>query len=83
MNAAQPQPNRAARRRAERQRRNGDKIVAAIKAGRPVVGLTGACSDCTATGSLTPLPSGAVLGEVWHLPGCPAAAGVVEWRPAS
>lgn len=75
--------NRAARRRAERQHRNGLKIVAAIEAGRPVVGLTGACSDCSATGSLTPLPSGAVLGEVWHAKGCPAAAGVTKWRPAS
>ncbi|UGT94855.1 hypothetical protein KN246_15810 [Mycobacterium intracellulare] len=74
---------RAARRRAERQRRNGLKIVAAIGAGRPVVGLTDACADCNANGSLTPLPGGAVLGEVWHAHGCPAAAGVTKWRPAS
>jgi hypothetical protein len=75
--------NRAARRRAERQRRNGDKILAAIRAGRSVVGLTDACADCGASGSLTPLKGGLVLGEVFHEAGCPAAAGVVEWRPAS
>lgn len=53
------------------------------KSRRPVVGLTDACADCRATGSLTPLPSGAVLGEVFHDPGCPAARGIVDWRPAS
>lgn len=40
---------RAARRRAERQRRNGLKIVAAIGAGRPVVGLTDAAPIATRT----------------------------------
>lgn len=73
--------NRAARRRAERQRRNGLKIVAAINAGRPVVGLTGACSDCGATGSLTPA-GGVVVGQVFHEYGCPAGRGITDWRPA-
>ncbi len=74
--------NRAARRRADRQRRNGLKILAAIDAGRRVDGLVGACSDCGATGSLTPV-GGVVVGQVFHDYGCPAAAGTVEWRPAS
>jgi hypothetical protein len=75
--------NRAARRRAERQRRNGRRIVDAISAGRRVVGLTGACSDCGATGALQPLGDGRVLGEVFHDAGCPAANGVVSWRPTA
>lgn len=76
------QPNRAARRRAERAaRKSATAILNAIDRGRPVVGLTGACSDCGATGSLTPISAGQVLAEVWHDPSCPAARGVVAWRP--
>jgi hypothetical protein len=45
-------------------------------------GLTGGCMDCSATATLTLLPGGQVIGDIFHDPFCPAAAGTIEWSPA-
>lgn len=74
--------NRAARRRAERAAREAAAIKALVNSGARLVGLPGACSDCNATGDLTPVTDAFTLAEIWHDPGCPAANGVTDWRPA-
>jgi len=76
-------------RRAERRRHFTQKIhhmcADAEASGKPLViyGLTDACRDCNATGSLARLPGGQILASIFHDPHCPAAAGVVEWKPAA
>ncbi|WP_326546098.1 hypothetical protein QGN32_20545 [Mycolicibacterium sp. ND9-15] len=45
-------------------------------------GLTDACADCTAEGAIILLPGGDAIGHVYHDDHCPAAAGIVQWRPA-
>ena len=51
--------------------------------GRPgiIYGLTHACRDCTATGSLLLLPGRRVIGNVYHDEHCPAATGITPWEP--
>jgi hypothetical protein len=51
------------------------------KPGR-IHGLTEACRDCTGGGTLHLLPGRVVVAEVHHDANCPAAAGVVDWKPA-
>ena len=46
-----------------------------------VYGLTGGCVDCTADGALTLLPGAVIIAHVFHDEHCPAAAGVIPWRP--
>ena len=46
-------------------------------------GLTDACRDCGADGALVLLPGSRVVGHVFHDPGCPAAAGITDWKPCS
>ena len=53
----------------------------AIGAEWQLLDLPGACVDCTATGDLTVLPDGRMLGDIYHDDGCPAAAGITEWKP--
>lgn len=51
--------------------------------GRPgvIYGLTDACRDCRGGGELHLYPGGAVLGRVFHDPGCPAGSGATTWAP--
>ena len=51
--------------------------------GRPGIihGLTHACRDCAASGSLLLLPGRRVIGQIYHDDGCPAAAGITAWEP--
>jgi hypothetical protein len=51
--------------------------------GRPglIHGLTGACTDCHATGDLVLLPGKLILPRIYHDDGCPAAAGITQWQP--
>ena len=51
--------------------------------GRPgiIYGLTGACRDCQGTGTITLLPDGRALGDIYHGDGCPAATGITPWEP--
>ena len=44
-------------------------------------GLTDACVDCRADGELVLLPGGDAVGRIYHDDGCPAAAGITEWKP--
>lgn len=44
-------------------------------------GLTDACRDCGADATLTALPDGRVLADIFHDDGCPAHAGAVPWQP--
>ena len=44
-------------------------------------GLTDACRDCGADGAFVLLPGRRIVGQVFHDDGCPAAAGVTEWKP--
>jgi hypothetical protein len=81
--------NRAARRAAARKQR---KVAAAIDYaaarartdGHPfrILGFTQACADCRAEADITLHPDGRAVSDIWHSPGCPAAAGTVEWRVA-
>lgn len=83
--------NRRQRRRAERNSpgRRVQRALAQLQAasdadGRPWIlhGMTEACVDCGATGSLSG-QSGrrTVRFDVEHDPGCPAAAGITPWAP--
>jgi hypothetical protein len=57
-------------------------VEATGKPGR-IHGLVDACVDCGATGDLILLPGRLVVGEMYHDPSCPAAAGITEWKPVS
>jgi hypothetical protein len=79
--------NRKQRRAAHRRQCSAKQIRALERrveqTGLPGVirGLTDACVDCDAGGSLILLPGNRVVGQVYHSDSCPALAGVVEWRP--
>lgn len=75
--------NRAQRRQAARAAAQHAAHASVLRSGGRLVGLPGACADCNGLGDLTPLRPDFVLGEIWHDPGCPAANGVTDWRPAS
>ncbi|BBX16960.1 hypothetical protein CRI77_25035 [Mycolicibacterium duvalii] len=53
--------------------------------GQPGVlsGLTDACRDCRADGQLILLPGDRIISQIFHDDGCPAATGVVDWKPVS
>lgn len=68
---------------AVQQIRDLQQVAEAIGATWGIVNLPGACVDCAAVGDLTRLPDGRILGNIWHETGCPAAAGVTEWKPCT
>jgi hypothetical protein len=82
--------NRAHRRAVTRRQR---KVAAAIhaaahraKADRQPVrifGFTDACADCSAGATITMHPDSTAVADILHDAHCPAANGVVAWRPAS
>jgi hypothetical protein len=78
--------NRAQRRRAERAsaargiRQLQHKVDSTNLPG-VIRGLTDACIDCRADGELVLLPGGDAVGRIFHDDGCPAAAGITEWKP--
>jgi hypothetical protein len=79
--------NRAQRRAASRRDSSARRIVQLQNrvetTGLPgrIYGLTDACVDCHADGELILLPGHRVVGQVFHDDGCPAAAGITEWKP--
>lgn len=78
--------NRHQRRAAERAstRRGIHRLQRKVATtGRPgiIQGLTGACRDCGADGSIVLLPGGESVGQIHHDEHCPAAAGVTTWEP--
>jgi hypothetical protein len=64
-----------------RQIRDLKQTAETIGAAFSLVDLPGACVDCGATGDLTVLPDGRMLGDIYHDEGCPAAQGITRWAP--
>lgn len=64
-----------------------DALMNASEAdGKPWVirGMSGACRDCGATGSMRGRGRhGTVVAEIRHDHGCPAARGLVDWKPVA
>lgn len=83
--------SRRARREHDRRHRRLDRRIhamlgAAYADGRPwrIDGLTGACVDCGAVGTIRGTPgSPTIWADIYHDSSCPAFRGVTPWGFAS
>ena len=75
--------NRRHRRAYEQGRNKLNSAIQAQMAGKPwlLKGLTDACSDCGATGSMHGA-GGRLVSHIYHDVGCPVIQGSVDWKPA-